>query len=157
MKDIQGIVFEPAGCFAEFPAAGPAEAYEDVAPALTELKALGIKLFVASSLPAAVVTSFLDTSGLNGFFDGVWTGQVGDTVLKHALSAAAIDPDRVLLVTDTAEGLRAARDAGVHGILMMNDPDRAMKLTAHKPAGGIVSLLELPDFVRLVASSGVRS
>jgi hypothetical protein len=33
---------------------------------------------------------------------------------------------------------------------MMNDPDEAMRLTALDPAGGIVSLHELPDFVRLL-------
>jgi hypothetical protein len=46
---------------------------------------------------------------------------------------------------------------GVNAILMMNDPDEAMKLTAHEPAGGIVSLHELPDFVRLVAAENARS
>jgi len=35
---------------------------------------------------------------------------------------------------------------------MMNDPDEARRLTAHNPAGGIVSLHELPDFIRLVAA-----
>jgi hypothetical protein len=37
-------------------------------------------------------------------------------------------------------------------ILMMNDPDEAMRLTACKRAGGIVSPHELPDFVRFVAA-----
>jgi hypothetical protein len=32
----------------------------------------------------------------------------------------------------------------------MNDPDEAQRLTTHNPAGGIVSLLELPDFIRFV-------
>jgi hypothetical protein len=36
----------------------------------------------------------------------------------------------------------------VKAILMMNDPDEAMKLTTPGPTGGIVSLHELPDFVR---------
>ena len=33
-----------------------------------------------------------------------------------------------------------------------NDPDEARRLTTHEPAGGIVSLHELPDFIRLVAA-----
>jgi hypothetical protein len=34
---------------------------------------------------------------------------------------------------------------------MMNDPDEAMRLAEYNPAG-IVSLHELPDFIRLVGS-----
>ncbi len=48
---------------------------------------------------------------------------------------------------------RAARAAGVHPILMMNDPDEAMRLTSLNPAGGIVSLHELPDFVRFLLAN----
>jgi beta-phosphoglucomutase-like phosphatase (HAD superfamily) len=56
----------------------------------------------------------------------------------------------VICLTDTEDGIRAAKDAGVAPVLMMNDPDEAMRLTALDPAGGIVSLHELPDFVRLL-------
>jgi phosphoglycolate phosphatase-like HAD superfamily hydrolase len=62
-----------------------------------------------------------------------------------------------MFLADTASGLQAAQQAGVNAILMMNDPDEAMKLTAHHPAGGIVSLHELPDFVRLVAAENARA
>jgi hypothetical protein len=58
----------------------------------------------------------------------------------------------VLFLADTEAGVRAAQTAGVNPILMMNDPDEAMRLTACNPAGGIVSLHELPDFVRFVAA-----
>ena len=37
-------------------------------------------------------------------------------------------------------------------ILLMHDPDEAMRLVANNPAGGIVSLLELPDFIRFCRS-----
>jgi hypothetical protein len=39
---------------------------------------------------------------------------------------------------------------------MMNDPDEAMRLAVHGPSGGIVSLHELPDFIRLVAAENRR-
>jgi phosphoglycolate phosphatase-like HAD superfamily hydrolase len=160
MQHIDAIVFEPIGSLADVSAGtsgDPSRAYDDAAPALAELKALGITLIAASTLSHAALTTFLDTSGLTRFFDEVRSTEStnGDRAgtLKDALVSASIDPDRALYVTDTAEGLRAAREAGVHGILMMNDPDEAMKLTAHNPAGGIVSLLELPDFVRFVSAS----
>jgi hypothetical protein len=38
----------------------------------------------------------------------------------------------------------------------MNDPDEAQRLETHKPAGGVVSLHEIPDFIRLVAAQNQR-
>jgi FMN phosphatase YigB (HAD superfamily) len=64
----------------------------------------------------------------------------------------AAEPDETLYITDNAEGLAKARTAGMIPILLMHDPDEAMRLVANKPAGGIVSLLELPDFIRFVAA-----
>ena len=54
------------------------------------------------------------------------------------------------------EGIKAARSAGVHPILMMNDPDEAQRLAMHNPAGGVVSLHEMPDFLRLIAAQNQR-
>ena len=64
----------------------------------------------------------------------------------------AAAPDETLYITDNAEGLSKARTAGMIPILLMHDPDEAMRLVANNPAGGIVSLLELPDFIRFVAA-----
>jgi hypothetical protein len=100
MQPVKAILFEPA-CLGD--AEGP---YEDVAPALAQLKAMGIQLHVAA------------------------------------------DPASTLYITDNAEGLAKAKAAGMIPILLMHDPDEAMRLTAENPAGGIVSLLELPDFIR---------
>jgi phosphoglycolate phosphatase-like HAD superfamily hydrolase len=157
---IDAIVFEPIGSLADVAAGAsndaPVQAYDDAAPALAELKTLGITLMAASTLSRDALTRFLDLAGLTRFFDDVRstdsTGGNRARALEDALMAASIAPDRALYITDSAEGLLAARQAGVHGILMMNDPDEAMKLTAHNPAGGIVSLLELPDFVRFVSA-----
>ncbi len=57
-----------------------------------------------------------------------------------------------MYLTDTVEGIKVARSAGVHPILMMNDPDEARRLAMHNPAGGVVSLHEIPDFIRLLAA-----
>jgi FMN phosphatase YigB (HAD superfamily) len=67
--------------------------------------------------------------------------------LHHAAA-----PEHTMYVTDNADGLAKAKAAGMIPILLMNDPDEARRLTAHDPAGGIVSLIELPDFVRLIAA-----
>lgn len=69
------------------------------------------------------------------------------------LLQVAAEPDETMYVTDNAEGLATAKAAGMIPILLMHNPDEAMRLTSHKPAGGIVSLLELPDFIRFVAAT----
>jgi beta-phosphoglucomutase-like phosphatase (HAD superfamily) len=144
----------------EIEAVARSHVYEDVGPALAELHALGVRLVAASSLSAAAVARFLEKCSLDRPFDDVWSrdaaGGVKRAPLVRALGSAALAPDRVLFLTDTAEGLRTAEEAGVNPILMMNDPDQAMKLTALGPAGGIVSLHELPDFVRLVSAEHAR-
>lgn len=121
MRPIKAIVFEP-DCLADAEAV-----YEDVLPALTELKAMGVQLHLATPLNAA---------GLSGFFT----------------TAGICEPDETMFLTGNAEGISKAKNAGMIPILMMNDPDEAKRLTAHNPAGGIVSLLELPDFIRFVAA-----
>src|SRR5580700_10500891 len=65
----------------------------------------------------------------------------------------AAEPFETLYVTDNAEGLAKARAAGMIPILLMHNPDEAMRLVANNPAGGVVSLLELPDLVRYVAAN----
>ena len=145
----------------ELQAVDAARAYEDVAPALVELRDLGVMSIVASSLSAAAVTRFLERLSPLNLFADVWNRDAADgvkeTPLMKAIASRSIEPDRVMFITDTADGLLTAKHVGVNAILMMNDPDEAMKLTAHEPAGGIVSLHELPDFVRLVAAENGRS
>ena len=214
MRIIEGILFEPVGCLAEFPpeafnevavrlfdrrkkasesaswsywhllnlmdaAAGKlgvaereiaeglevqavegASPYEDVVPALSELKTMGVKLVIASSLSGRAVARFLEKFSLNDFFSSVWSrdtaGGVKSAPLSNALNSASFKPEHVMFLTDTAEGLRVAKAVGVNSILMINDPDEARRLAMRDPAGGIVSLHELPDFIRVVAAENAK-
>jgi phosphoglycolate phosphatase-like HAD superfamily hydrolase len=141
-------------------AVNQARPYEDVVASLSELQGLGVTLVIATSLSTGAMAMFLDRHSLAGFFAGVWTrdlaGGVKSLPLARALAGHALKPASVLFVTDTASGLEQGRRLGVNPILMMNDPDEAMRLTAHQPAGGIVSLHELPDLVRFVAAENAR-
>jgi len=210
MQAIEGVLFEPVGCLAEFPsgpflemafrlfgrkrktsqsgsrsywhllnlmqstskkleeserqlvealefqAVADASVYEDVVPALSELKAISVKLFVTSSLSGAAITRFLDRYSLNQFFSAVWSRDnalgVKAAPLQAAIAGASLKPKHMIFIADTLEGLKTAQTVGVHSILMMNDPDEARRLAMHNPSGGIVSLHELPDFIRLVAA-----
>jgi phosphoglycolate phosphatase-like HAD superfamily hydrolase len=144
----------------EVEAVARATVYEDVAPALAELQGMGIGLYVASSLSQAAVTRFLEQSGLSEFFSSAWNRDnargIKTAPLAMALEAAFLQPERAMFLTDTAEGLKVAKGVGVNAVLMMNDPDEARRLAMLEPAGGIVSLHELPDFIRLVAAAPVR-
>jgi FMN phosphatase YigB (HAD superfamily) len=130
--------------------------YEDVLPALSELKAMGVKLLMASSLSGAALTRLLEKALLCDYFSAVWSrdtaGGIKTAPFARALTEASLEPAHTMFLTDTAEGLKVAQGVGVNSILMMNDPDEAKRLSMHNPAGGIVSLHELPDFVRFVTA-----
>jgi beta-phosphoglucomutase-like phosphatase (HAD superfamily) len=210
MQPIEGILFEPVGCLAEFPAepfleiasrvfhrrrkpsqsgsraywhllnlietaaeefdqadrqmiealeaqaVDAAHLYEDVVPSLAELRAMGLELILASSLGNVAVVRFLEKFDLSRFFASVWSRDsakgIKTTPLRTALAAASRRGEQAMFLTDTAEGLQVATNVGVNAVLMMNDPDEARRLAMREPAGGIVSLHELPDFVRVVAA-----
>lgn len=205
MQPIEGVLLEPVGCLAEFPAepfleiaarisgrkqtsqsasrsywhllnlmessgvsftdelelqaVNEAAIYEDVIGALAELKSMGVKRVIASSLSRPAVQRFIDRLE-PADFDGIWhrdnSPGIKDAPLIHALEGASLDPDRTIFLADTAEALKTAQTAGVHAILMMNDPDESRRLAQHSPSGGIVSLHELPDLIRFVRAENVR-
>jgi beta-phosphoglucomutase-like phosphatase (HAD superfamily) len=144
----------------EIEAVNAASIYEDTVPALAELKAMGVHLAIASSLSDAAITRFLEKHHLREFFAGVWSrdnaGGIKAIPLVRALRAASLQPENAMFLTDTVEGIKVARNAGVHPVLMMNDPDEARRLAMHNPAGGVVSLHEIPDFIRLIAAQNTR-
>jgi phosphoglycolate phosphatase-like HAD superfamily hydrolase len=138
----------------ELQAVDEASLYEDVPPALIEIKAMGVKPIVASSLSNSAISRFLEKHRLGGFFDLICgrdnSGGIKTTPLQSALRN--MRPERAIYLTDAAEGLKVAKAVGVNAVLMMNDPDEARRLALRDPAGGIVSLHELPDFIRIVAA-----
>jgi beta-phosphoglucomutase-like phosphatase (HAD superfamily) len=138
----------------EIQAVDGASLYEDVRPALDELKGMSVGLVIASSLCGAAIARFLEVHRLEEFFLRVWSrdnaGGVKTAPIRRALEG--VKSERAMVLTDTAEGIKTAKSAGVNAILMMNDPDEARKLALRGPAGGIVSLHELPDFIRLLAA-----
>ena len=144
----------------EVEAVDAASIYEDVVPALAELKSMGIRLFVASSLSRKAASRFIERNLLGEFLSGVCTrddaGGVKSALLLNALGGASLPGEKTMFLTDTVEGIKVSRSVGVLPILMMNDPDEAQRLAMHKPAGGVVSLHEMPDFIRLIAAQNQR-
>ncbi|HLI84876.1 MAG TPA: HAD hydrolase-like protein [Bryobacteraceae bacterium] len=141
----------------ELAAVRAASLYEDAVPALAELKQMGVPLRIASSLGHAALTRFVDDHKLGPFFDEVWSRDNAGGIKSIPIRQAAAGLSGAIFLTDTLAGLQSAQAAGVNAILMMNNPDEARRLAGYGPAGGIVSLHELPDFVRLLVSRGKRA
>ena len=144
----------------EVEAVDAASIYEDVVPALADLQSMGIRLFVASSLSRRAASRFIERNSLGEFLSGVRTrddaGGVKSAPLLNALVGASLPREKTMFLTDTVEGIKVARSVGVHPILMMNDPEESQRLAMHNPAGGVVSLHEMPDFIRLIAAQNQR-
>lgn len=144
----------------EVEAVDAASIYEDVVPALAELKSMGIRLFVATSLSRRAATRFIERNSIAEFLSGVYTrddaGGVKTAPLLSVLGGASLSPEKTMFLTDSSEGIKVARSLGVLPILMMNDPDEALRLALHNPAGGIISLHEMPDFLRLIVAQNQR-
>jgi len=139
----------------EVQAVDAAAVYEDVLPALAELKEMGLTLALTSSLSHRACSRFLERFGLKKYFAAVSArgddGGVKVAPLARALTVTSLRPDETLFLADTLEGIKIGGVVGLNVVLMMNDPDEAMRLAEYNPAG-IVSLHELPDFIRLVQS-----
>jgi FMN phosphatase YigB (HAD superfamily) len=139
-----------------------AELYEDALPALAELKSLGIATVLVSSLSRAAMTRFIERYGLADLLAAAVTrdeaGGVMGKVLRAVLEKAQLAPEHVMALADTAEGLAIAKQLGLSAMLMINDYDEGRALAERNPAGGIVSLAELPDALRLIEQrSGLRA
>ena len=134
--------------------------YEDVAPALAALKAMDITLLIASSLSATAVKRFLEKFSLTHYFSSVWTRDNAEGVkaapIRKAIESAAVQPEQVMCLVDTKDSIELAKSVGVNSMLMFNDYDEGKRLAMLGPTGGIVSLHELPDAIRLVAEGAKR-
>jgi phosphoglycolate phosphatase-like HAD superfamily hydrolase len=141
----------------ELQAVEHAQLYEDVVPALEELKSMGVDLLIASSLSSAAVHRFLEKSSVPGFFSAVWSrdsaGGIKAAPLKKAIESAAVPADQAMVLVDTIDSIQMVKRSGANSILMINDYDQGKRLAGQDPTGAIVSLHELPDAIRFVVEN----
>jgi FMN phosphatase YigB (HAD superfamily) len=139
-----------------------ADLYEDVRPALAALKSLGVATILVSSLSRGAVARFIAMHALADLLAGCVTrdeaGGIMAAPLRFALDAAGLDPAHVMALADTAQSLDLTKQLGLNAMLMINDYDEGRALAERNPAGGIVSLAELADALRLIEQrSGLRA
>jgi phosphoglycolate phosphatase-like HAD superfamily hydrolase len=141
----------------ELQAVEQARLYEDVVPALEELKSMGVDLLIASSLSNAAVSRFVGKSSLASFFSAVWTrdsaGGIKAVPIAKAIESAAIPPEHAMVLVDTIDSIQMAKQMGTNSILMINDYDQGKRLAGQDPTGAVVSLHELPDAIRFVVEN----
>jgi len=78
--------------------------------------------------------------------------------LRSAIDQSGLDPALLMALVDTAEALAMTKQLGLNAMLMINDYDEGRALAERSPAGGIVSLAELADALRLIEQrSGIRA
>src|SRR5207249_3858079 len=151
MQTIHGILFEPVGCLAEF----SPEPFNEMATLVSGRRS---KASRSASRTYWDLLNLMETTGMR--LSESQIAQIGHLELQAVETASVYEdvvPEHGMFITDTADGLQVANSLGLNSILMMNDPDEAMRLAVHGPSGGIVSLHELPDFIRLVAAENARS
>jgi putative hydrolase of the HAD superfamily len=119
-------------------------AYEDVLPALGELRGRGVALVIASNWDCSL-PDWLAPTGILELVDGVVTSaEVGAAkpdprVFERALALAGVEPSQALHVGDKVDNdIEGAAAAGVRGVLVQRE--------GTPPAGveAIRSLSELP-------------
>lgn len=141
----------------ELQAVENAKLYEDVIPALDELKSMGVDLLVASSLSGSAVKRFLEKSSIANYFSSVWSrdnaGGLKAAPLTKAIESAGVPGNQAMVLVDTVDSIRLAKQVGANSILMINDYDQGKRLAGQDPTGAIVSLHELPDAIRFVVEN----
>jgi len=138
-----------------------ADLYEDAGPSLEALKALGVAAYLVSSLSRPAVARFVERHSLSDLLAGSITrheaGGVMARPLRCAIDQASLDPARVMVLVETGSALELTKQLGLNAVLMINDYDEGRALAERSPAGGIVSLAELADALRLIEQrSGLR-
>jgi FMN phosphatase YigB (HAD superfamily) len=138
-----------------------AELYEDVSTSLDKLGGTATSAYLVSSLSRAAVERFIERFSLGGLFAGATAREDAHGVmakpLRHAVDRFGLEPGRTIYLVDNAVTLEFAKQQGLNALLMINDYDEGRALAEHHPAGGLVSLAELNDALRLIDQrSGLR-
>jgi HAD superfamily hydrolase (TIGR01509 family) len=92
---------------------------EGAVTAVDRVRALGLRVALASSSPMSAIQAVLSLDGLAGRFDAVVSGEDEEfgkpdpAVYLSAARALQVPPDRCLAVEDSINGVRAAKAAGM--------------------------------------------
>ncbi len=139
-------------------------AAEDVLPGVTtwiaDATAAGFGIAIASSSPDDWVLGHLDRLGLRGHFEHVMcagelrAGKPAPDTYLAACAALGVNVDRALAVEDSANGVAAAKTAGLWCVVVPNAMTRSLDLSAADLRLGSLADCSLHD---AIARLGARS
>jgi len=115
---------------------------------IQQLKALGLKLGVATNDAEASAVKQLNGLGWQGLFDTVvgydsgYTSKPSPKMVLGCCSQLGVAPSQALMVGDTATDMRAAKAAGVKAVAIGSDP-AAISLADH-------SISQMSDLMDLI-------
>lgn len=111
---------QAVGFFAErFETVGKYESvvYPGITDALTKIKQLGIKSYLATSKPQFVAGDILNHFDLDPFFDGVYGSEHDKgALIAHILNAETVDPADGLMVGDREHDILGAKKCLVRSV-----------------------------------------
>ena len=135
--------------FEQFRKAEAWRVYEDVVPALTELKRLGIRLGVISNFDSRLY-DVLEAVGLAPFFDSVHIStRVGaakpdPVIFQAALAAHNIEPHQAWHVGDSQrEDIEGAEAAGIQAILLDRNSQQSENISCISSLTELLTRIEL--------------
>jgi phosphoglycolate phosphatase-like HAD superfamily hydrolase len=145
----------------EFEAIANAKLYADAISSLKELQSRGVKLSIASCLSIDSLNEFLDVFSLRQFFLSV-SGRESlndslTSLLVRALSEGQMKPEETVFVADNDFGICLAGEVKTKFMLIINSYDQARKIIESGCSSAIVSLLELPNAIKLINARNRRS
>jgi putative hydrolase of the HAD superfamily len=127
-----------------------AELRPGVREVLEEARSLGLKIGLASSADRAWIDKHLEAQGIRGYFESIHTSDDVEKVkpdpalYRLAIAALGVEPEEAAAVEDSLNGMRAAKAAGMHALIVPNPVTRHMDFTAEGADLIVESLADQP-------------
>ncbi|NOX40526.1 MAG: HAD hydrolase-like protein [Alphaproteobacteria bacterium] len=99
-----------------------ADVYDGIGEMLTELRELGLPLYVATSKPHVYATTITEHFGLSHYIDGLFGSELDGTnsdktdLLAHALAETGADPFKSLMIGDRRYDIEGAQNNDIRTI-----------------------------------------
>ena len=128
------------------------EVYEGVPELLSDLRAAGKKLYIATSKPEQFAKGIIDECGLSEFFDGIYGSTLDesrntkDKVLAYAIEKIGLKKDCSVMVGDRFHDVEGAKENGLPCVgVLYGFGDRDELLGA-----GAIATVETPEKLRKI-------
>lgn len=133
--------------------------FPDTREALSAIRDMGFKMYIASSKPLVYVRQIVAHFGIDQYFDGIHGSELnGDRVhkedlIRHILQAESLDPATTLMVGDRELDILGARACGCPSAAVSHGYGTPEELASARPDFLFNSLTELAAFLALTRNA----